>query len=1302
MATVSVKCLRGLMWVLLTLLVLLAVLVTSLRFFLPQLDQFRQPISLWASRYSEVHIDSRALHGEWHNTGPALSIEGLAITQPGESRPLIAVESIELQLDLWRSLFQFKLVFQEFKLDQVDLDLTQIPALNPHIAVPQPDKATASAQPVKIQQQLEDLFFVQLEHFVLTDSQIWLWRLDGEQQELAIPALKWVNHAEHHHLLEGSVSLPDEPDTHVQIRANIQSPTVGYALTGTVYASANQVAVTPWLPETLDEFTSLEHGEFTGQAWLDLEKGKVSDAVVEIAQAEIHWQGERAPQQLTLNQGVLWAKPTDSGWQLATQGLDFTLNEVPWPTLTFSAALDGSQWQLNLPQLDLATLQPLATLFPSASEVLTTLKPEGRLEDLRLSIGSSGNTNSDKTNFETTSLRYSFSLRDYGSSPWHLLPEVRGLNADVTGDETQGFAQLQLADQTLSYDAVFQAPLLIEDGDVDIRWHHDPSGWGLRSSSVAVATPHLSARGEFRLEFPSQSEPWLAFYAEAKAKDASATWRYLPVPALGDELTQYLSDAIQGGQSKDVRLLWYGSLNQFPYQGGTGIFQTALTLENTRFAFYPGWPELVDTDVELLFENEALFIRSDSAKTLGATAQSIRGDILSLSDAGVLELSMQLQSDGQAVRDYMMQSPLASSVGVALDYVQPQGAVTSTLNLSVPFDPRPVSASGVVSFNNNRVTLTSPALQLTGVSGRLRFDDTRISARDLYGRVFGQPIRLSVDGGEADNGHYQVDVAMSGEMTTAALAGQIGFAKQAALSGEFPWRGNVFVDIGEQVRYTVTGQGDLSQVTSTLPYPLDWQPTDERVLDVLVRGNQSMLSGRISAPELRYQWLSDLTTPKAIMVGSYLGVGNTPWFEGRLTEDRVEVKASFLDGDSWIAAVNEVIATASPSVSSSRNGLTTRDLAWLPEWVNVDLGGLHLGGLNWHQVSAALRRQPELWKLIVSSRELKGQATWPDDQPLRVALDEAYLHFPASNNDGDVTTGYASRPTPPAPTESDRTIMALMPQMDLSVGSAWIQGYRLGSVNGSVRREDNTLLVQQLEVRSGDTLLSLDGHWTLGPRSSETQLVFDITGSNSSDLMGRFSTTGGLEGASFNSYASLEWLGSPWQIHRESLNGEIRSEMGKGVIAKVGGAGRLLGLFSLESILRKMQLDFTGVFDDGLPFNYLTGSGVLENGVLTTDDIAMQTLAGDLRVTGSANLISEKVNAMATFSPDFTSGLPTLTAFAVAPQSALVVFAVSTILSPVVDVFTQVTYDITGPIDNPVVQERSRRQGEFRLKDDDE
>ncbi len=151
--------------------------------------------------------------------------------------------------------------------------------------------------------------------------------------------------------------------------------------------------------------------------------------------------------------------------------------------------------------------------------------------------------------------------------------------------------------------------------------------------------------------------------------------------------------------------------------------------------------------------------------------------------------------------------------------------------------------------------------------------------------------------------------------------------------------------------------------------------------------------------------------------------------------------------------------------------------------------------------------------------------------------------------------------------------------------------------------------------------------------------------------MERFGIQAGIQRASFEFKADANWDGAPWSMQTETLNGTANTKFGKGVISDVSGAARLLGLFSLDSIIRKMQLDFTDVFDKGMAFNSITGSGKMQNGVFVTNDIKMDAVAGEMTIKGLADLNTQTVDAEVNFVPDITSGIPVLTAFAVTPQT---------------------------------------------------
>ncbi len=272
-----------------------------------------------------------------------------------------------------------------------------------------------------------------------------------------------------------------------------------------------------------------------------------------------------------------------------------------------------------------------------------------------------------------------------------------------------------------------------------------------------------------------------------------------------------------------------------------------------------------------------------------------------------------------------------------------------------------------------------------------------------------------------------------------------------------------------------------------------------------------------------------------------------------------------------------------------------------------------------------------------------------------------------------------------------------LPNLTLSIDDFWFQGYKVGKVNVDFQRQGDRLVWDNISLRSGANKFDATGWWKLSDEDNQSHFEFTMSGDNNTDLMERFGITSGIQKAPFEMSSSLSWDGSPWSPKVETLNGDIESKLGSGIISDVSGAARLMGLFSLDSILRKMQLDFTGVFDKGMAFNSITGSGVIENGLFVTNDIEMDAVAGNMSIRGQADLRTQHVDAEVEFTPDLTSGIPVISAFAVAPQTAILVFAVTTALSPVIDVITQVRYEVKGPLDSPQVNELSRSKGSYQV-----
>ena len=1290
MTSWKTRLLRALMALILVVMVTLAVAITALRITLPKLNQHQADIAHWVNLSTGMEFQIDDVSGYWRNTHPFVALHGLEAVLDEQAQSQIRLGTVEVEFDLFQSLLNLTPTVSNLYIDGLDLDISAIRWLKDE----QNSPTVAEPSSAESLEDVRQLLLYQLSNFSLKNSQVTYQTFTGEIKTLVIEQLKWRNR-NHHHQGEGVLTASDEPDNRLAVQASFATNRHFdlTKLSGEFFASAENLRVKQWLPPEIQQATGITDAQLSFRSWLTLRNGKAEDALVEVLPSELAWgatENNEAKHLLTLENGVIQLDLAEQGWQVNAHNFTLRTDNTPWPNLDWVFNWQPDQWTLNASQLELAALRPLGKLAPQASGLaswLDTVELGGLVEDIRLS-GTK----------ELDTLRYSAELSNGSMQQWELLPEVHKFGASISGDIHQLRVKADLIDDVLPYGDVFQAPLNIKQGSTDIIFEFGEDSWSIWSPKVTAATPDLQVIGAFKLDFPAKQSPFLSFYAEADLFNAAETWRYLPTLALGQGLTDYLSTAIQAGQAETAKLLWYGELGNFPYRDNNGIFQADVKLENARFSFDTSWPVITELQLDLLFENESMYLDSDSAQLVDVKGKKITGRIPSLAPGGHIEIEAKAQAQGSAVRDYMMATPLVDSVGAALTAVEVDGLVTSEFQLKVPFDGTQARAWGWADLANNQVEVQTPLIKLADVSGRITFDDDVVKAKGLSAHLLNQPVKLGFDG-ESQAGDYLVNINTTGNWKVKPLTPYLGESWLERVDGRAPWKMGVDIQLNDVgFTYQIDVDADITRIESQYPLPLAKKAGKKAKATLQASGNREMVSARLQLPNVKYQADIDLLGDTPVLQATNLIVGKGSFRLPPIVGHSATVRHSSFDLDDWL----ELFIAPHDAGPNAQSDLDFPEIP-LPTRIDVVTPTLTLAGLDWHDVNFQAREKKLGWRMSLDSAEAKGEATYLAPYDLTVVFDRLQVYVPALDEDNvslnPIEAAVNEKGGKPHEkiSDLDRSLHQALPNLTLAINDFWFQGYKVGRVNVDFQRSDDKLEWRKVSLRSGANQFNGSGWWKLDGDTSESHFAFDMSGDNNSDLMERFGISSGVQQAPFEMASSMNWQGSPWNPQVNTLQGEMRSELGPGVISDVSGAARLLGLFSLDSIIRKMQLDFTGVFDKGMAFNKISGSAQVSKGVVVTNDLEMDAVSGDMLIRGLADLNSQTVDAEVEFTPDLTSGLPILSAFAVAPQAGVIVLAVTTVLSPVLDVITQVRYKVEGPLDNPQVKELSRSQGKYKV-----
>ena len=121
-----------------------------------------------------------------------------------------------------------------------------------------------------------------------------------------------------------------------------------------------------------------------------------------------------------------------------------------------------------------------------------------------------------------------------------------------------------------------------------------------------------------------------------------------------------------------------------------------------------------------------------------------------------------------------------------------------------------------------------------------------------------------------------------------------------------------------------------------------------------------------------------------------------------------------------------------------------------------------------------------------------------------------------------------------------------------------------------------------------------------------------------------------------------------------SLGGAFTVNVASGQFLKADpGIAKLLGVLSLQSLPRRLTLDFRDVFSDGFAFDFLRGDVTVTEGIARTNNLQMKGVNAAVLMEGSADVARETQNLKVVVIPEINAGTASLIATVINPAVGL-------------------------------------------------
>jgi uncharacterized protein (TIGR02099 family) len=1233
-------------------------LVLALRFWLlPDIEHYRGDIVAAVTRAVGQPVKIGAIEAGWLGLRPQVSLYDVRVYDSAGQEALVL--PVVDNVISWRSIARGDLRLHSLAIDSPRLSMRRDPSGTLHVA-------GIKLAPSQNHSGLADWVLDQAEISVHNAQIEWLDEKRGAPPLTLTEVDFRLRNRGNEHLVGLAARPPPQLGAALDVRAELAGRSAGEfsAWNGKVYVALGATDLSAWRA-WVDYPVDVQRGEGALRVWATLENGQPRQATLDLALANVaaRLRKDLPPLELASLRGRLQAQERAGGYDVSGHQLALAPRQGPGLAPTDfrlewrPAGKTPEHGSASANALDLEPLAHLAESLPLPLELrkpLASLAPRGRLLDARV----------EWTGPPGTPSQYSAKARfsELAVRAWEKIPGFSGFSGAIDANEAKGSLQIASRNVALNLPRVLAEPVRLDTMSGQIDWQRRGANLAVNVGALAFANADFDGKASGSYATAPEGPGSADFTATLSRADGRATARYLPLPeVMGPPVREWVANAVKAGQASDVRLRLKGDLRDFPFADpAKGQFLVSARVEKGVLEYVPGWPLLQDIDAQLLFERDKMDVVGRSASIFGAKLSNVRVGIPKLAK-GVAHLVVSGQAEGPTsdFLRYVDATPVRGWIGGFTEGMGATGRGKLNLKLNVPLaDPHATKVAGEYEFLGDTLKLHSQLPPIERVSGKVSFTESSSMVQDVRGRAFGG--NLAVSGGSRAGAG--VEVVAKGDATVAALQGFFNHPLMRYLSGSAPYTATVSAREG---RTRVMVESSLRGVASALPPPLTKTLADALPLRIELlpaeggtRDRVSAALGTIASAELLRRKQGDA------MVVQRAAIWLTPGKETLRIPERpgtlVYGSLGALDVDRW----RSLMSGSGASGTGGGTGALDSALSF-----DMKIGVLDAYGKRLHDVGLRAGADAAGWSATVQAKEITGDLSYRSERGGQLVARLTNFIMPED------TPG--AKPQDPARTKE-------LPSVDLAAERFSYRGKQLGRVEAIAKRAGDNWRIERAAMVNPDANLTVHGVWQTAP-ASHTALDVQVESGDAGAFLGRIGYPNLVRGAKAHLQASVSWSGDPMTPDYPSMSGEVQMQAEDGQFLEIEpGLGKLVSLMSLQSLPRRLSLDFRDVFSKGFQFDRIASSAHIDRGVMAVKEFSMRGSAAQVSMTGEVDLAKETENLRVRVIPSLGDSAST----AIALLNPLLVFpaaiAQKILKDPLGHIFA-FDYAITGTWSDPKV-----------------
>lgn len=1247
-----------------------AVCVTVIRLMLPQINDYKPQVETWISDRTDYNIELEHIDAHWEGWTPTLLLHGIRVTDKSSTRILTTLDSASVTVNPY------------FSLRQQDLTQLQITLVGPGVQITREldgsimfaNINTGRDQQIHTGHEFFADWVLQQRSIAIEDASIIYVDRNNPDAGLTLSDVNLILRNSHTRTqIQATAGFPAEYGDTLKISVDAFGDITTPDWNGRIYFEGNRIypARFPGTGEITSQLESLENTPATIHFWSDWKKGRLTKLDGEVVATDIQFPSATTHNTISSLAAAFSIDRSDPGFRSRISIRDLQSSHGSWQPATidiYREEYSGSDRYRYIIESDYLKIEDILPALQLVDPDLFDGKDiRGILADNRMIYDS----RSDQQ------LYFHGDIQSLAISDEKTNAAISASGGTVNGTPQWGQMQFHSASLELSLPDTFTRNINFYEFNGDFNWTWSGEELLIETDHFETHTPHFETAGKIRLVINPEQTPFVDLRLRNTNINLEQLVQYMPA-AIYDDVRDWMTTALVSGEIISTDTLLRGYLHDFPYENSEGRFQVAASIKNAVLDYHPDWIPAENIDAQFLMDNNRIEVTGGRGTIYDAQIDELTAVIPDVAaDRAELLIEGKVSgttTDARNIIDNSLLSKSATLSGIKQHDIN--GDLKLDLALDIPLYKGEMDYRGRLHLTETR--MQSPALGITleDIKGHINFSRDQVASESLQAVYSGQPVTLDIRTG----GGSHLLLGLEGHSDSRFITSQLvrffpnlasaADKLQNSLDGATRWSATLAPAEedttgipGDNAMLTI--RSDLSGLNILLPEPFG---KGEEPAPLMVSTTISGSSGKNIRIEYNNELLAGISISQngvtrlervEIALGSdtrLFDSGNGVFIHGS-TE-----RLSLSDWQEFIQSLE-----LRKSDDDQRN-------------IQVDLQVASLEYLNQKFANTDFRinnLQPELY-ITLNGSGINGKIILPDNlQNSTVKATFSTLHLQESDSDNGM----------------DIIDPRATPALEMTVNDFSYGNFQLGGMNLATSKLPEGLAIDSLGFTRPGMTINGSGNWVMKNDVPVSDFRFRLRAGKLETMLSTFDySVAAINDGKTKLNLEANWEGSPMDFSLAETNGTLEMDIEKGRFLDIEpAAGRLFGLLSLQTLPRRLALDFTDLFGKGFSFDQIEGTFTIESGNAYTNNLSMTGPSAYIQVNGRTGLIDKDYDQIVTVTPQFSDSLPVASALfgPIGVGVGAVLFLAGELFESIprqIDKLLRYQYSVKGSWDDPVIE----------------